>query len=99
MKQKEKWRQAFHQNKEDVVAAMDRELEKIPGGTWSFSQPIADNMEEAVSGVKGQLATKIYGDDLKTLEDKADEIVRVMRTVPGVEDLGVFRLLGQPHLN
>src|SRR5277367_4324728 len=99
MKQKEKWRQAFHQNKEDVVAAMDRELEKIPGGTWSFSQPIADNMEEAVSGVKGQLATKIYGDDLKTLEDKADEIVRVMRQVKGIEDLGVLRVLGQPNLN
>ena len=45
-----------------------RELEKIPGALWNFSQPIADNMEEAVSGVKGQLAIKIYGDDLKTLE-------------------------------
>ena len=56
-------------------------------------------MEEAVSGVKGQLATKIYGDDLRTLEDKADEVVKVMRTVPGIEDLGVFRLLGQPNLN
>ena len=55
---------------------MNRELEKIPGVVWGFSQPIADNMEEAVSGVKGQLATKIYGDDLKVLEDKADEIVQ-----------------------
>ena len=45
---------------------MDRELEKIPGVLWNFSQPIADNMEEAVSGVKGELAIKIYGDDLKT---------------------------------
>ena len=49
---------------------MNRELQKIPGVIWNFSQPIADNMEEAVSGVKGQLATKIYGDDLKVLEDK-----------------------------
>ncbi len=56
-------------------------------------------MEEAVSGVKGELATKIYGDDLRTLEDKADEVLKVMRTVPGIEDLGVFRLLGQPNLN
>ena len=54
---------------------MNRELEKIPGVIWNFSQPIADNMEEAVSGVKGQLATKIYGDDLAVLEDKADQIV------------------------
>src|SRR5579862_9232135 len=78
---------------------MNEELEKIPGAIWNFSQPIADNMEEAVSGVKGQLATKIYGDDLRTLEDKADQVVKVMRTVPGVEDLGVFRLLGQPNLD
>ena len=54
---------------------MDRELEKIPGVLWNFSQPIADNMEEAVSGVKGELAVKIYGDDLKTLEAKGDQIV------------------------
>jgi cobalt-zinc-cadmium resistance protein CzcA len=46
---------------------MDRELEKIPGALWNFSQPIADNMEEAVSGVKGPLAIKICGDDLKVL--------------------------------
>ena len=54
-------------------------------------------MEEAVSGVKGQLATKVYGDDLKVLEDKADQIVNVMRQVRGIEDLGVFHVLGQPN--
>ena len=99
LKPKERWRPVFHQNKEALIASMNAELEKIPGTIWNFSQPIADNMEEAVSGVKGQLATKIYGDDLRTLEDKADEVVKVMRTVRGVEDLGVFRLLGQPNLN
>jgi cobalt-zinc-cadmium resistance protein CzcA len=56
-------------------------------------------MEEAVSGVKGQLATKVYGDELRVLEDKADQIVKVMRHVKGIEDLGVFRVLGQPNLN
>ena len=99
LKPKEQWRPVFHQDKEELIAAMNREVEKIPGAIWNFSQPIADNMEEAVSGVKGQLATKIYGDDLRTLEDKADETVKVMRTIPGIEDLGVFRLLGQPNLN
>ena len=99
LKPKEQWRKGFHQNKEELIAAMDRELEKLPGVTWSFSQPIADNMEEAVSGVKGQLATKIYGDDLKVLEDTADDIVRIMRGVRGIEDLGVLRVLGQPNLN
>ena len=99
LKPKEQWRPAFHQNKEELIAAMNRELAKIPGVIWNFSQPIADNMEEAISGIKGQLATKVYGDDLKVLENKADHIVRIMRQVEGIEDLGVFRVLGQPNLN
>jgi heavy metal efflux system protein len=66
---------------------------------WGFSQPIEDNMEEAVSGVKGALATKIYGDDLKVLEEKSDEVVKIMSQIRGIEDLGVFRVLGQPNLN
>ncbi|HWE52779.1 MAG TPA: CusA/CzcA family heavy metal efflux RND transporter [Bryobacteraceae bacterium] len=98
LKPKEEWRPVFDQNKEELIAAMDRELEKIPGTLWNFSQPISDNMEEAVSGVKGQLAIKFYGDDLKTLESKGEEIVNVMRTVPGVADLGLFRVIGQPNL-
>ncbi len=98
LKPKENWRPVFRQNKEELIAAMDRELEKIPGALWNFSQPIADNMEEAVSGVKGQLAIKIYGDDLKTLEGKGQEIVNVMRSIPGVSDLGLFRVIGQPNL-
>jgi cobalt-zinc-cadmium resistance protein CzcA len=99
LKPKEQWRPVFHKNKEELIAAMNRELEKIPGVIWNFSQPIADNMEEAVSGVKGQLATKIYGDDLKVLEEKAEQIVEIMRGVKGIQDLGVFRVLGQPNLN
>jgi len=99
LKPKEEWRPAFHQKKEALIAAMDRELERIPGAIWNFSQPISDNMEEAVSGVKGELAIKVFGDDLKTLEEKGDQIVSVLRTVPGVEDLGLFRVLGQPNLN
>jgi len=99
LKPKEEWRPAFHQDKEELIAAMDKEVEKIPGAIWNFSQPISDNMEEAVSGVKGELATKIFGDDLKVLEKKSDEIVVVLRKVPGIADLGVFRVLGQPNLN
>jgi heavy metal efflux system protein len=96
---KEKWRPIFHQDKELLIAAMSHELEKIPGAFWGFSQPISDNLEEAVSGVKGALAVKMYGDDLKTLESKGDQIVSVMRGIRGVEDLGLFRVLGQPNLN
>ena len=99
LKPKEEWRAVFHEDKESLIAAMNRELDKIPGVIWNFSQPIADNMEEAVSGVKGQLATKIYGDDLKTLEEKANAIAAIMRGVKGIEDLGVLQVLEQPNLN
>ena len=99
LKPRERWRPVFHQEKEELISAMSRELKKIPGVIWNFSQPIQDNMEEAVSGVKGQLATKIYGDDLKVLEAKGEEIVRVMRHVKGIKDLGLFRVIGQPNLN
>ena len=78
---------------------MDKELSKFPGVLWNYSQPISDNMEEAVSGVKGELAVKLYGDDLRTLEKKADEIQAQMATVKGIEDLGIFRIIGQPNLN
>ena len=99
LKPKEEWRPAFHQTKDEVIAAMNTELEKIPGAIWNFSQPIADNMEEAVSGVKGELAIKLFGDDLKTLEAKGDQIVGIMRGIKGIQDLGLFRVIGQPNLN
>jgi cobalt-zinc-cadmium resistance protein CzcA len=96
---KEKWRPVFHQNKDQLIAAMNREVSKLPGGFWNFSQPIEDNVDETVSGVKGGLAAKLFGDDLQTLEDKGEEITAVMGTVPGVKDLGLFRDMGQPNLN
>ena len=99
LKPKEKWRPVFHKDKDELISAMDTELSKMPGILWNFSQPIADNMEEAVSGVKGELAIKLYGDDLQILEEKGDEVVNIMRGVAGVEDLGLFRVLGQPNLN
>jgi cobalt-zinc-cadmium resistance protein CzcA len=99
LKPKEEWRPVFRQNKEELIRAMDREVDKIPGALWNFSQPIADNMEEAVSGVKGELAIKVFGADLTELEGKGDEIVRVMQTIKGVQDLGLFRVIGQPNLN
>ena len=98
LKPKADWRPIFHQNKEDLIASMNDELEKIPGVIWNFSQPISDNVEEAVSGVKGELAVKIYGDDLKTLEEKGNEVVSIMSKIRGVEDLGLFRVIGQPNL-
>ena len=98
LKPKEQWRPVFHKDKDALIASMNQQLEKIPGVIWGFSQPIEDNMEEAVSGVKGELSVKIYGDDLKTLEEKGNEVVSVMSKMPGVEDLGLFRIIGQPNL-
>ena len=99
LKPKDQWRPAFHKDKDELIGAMDRELEKMPGVVWNFSQPISDNVEEAVSGVKGELAVKLYGSDLKTLEAKGNQIVQVMSTVPGVADLGLFHIIGQPNLS
>jgi heavy metal efflux system protein len=99
LKPKEQWRHVFREDKVELIAAMDRELEKMPGVLWNFSQPISDNMEEAVSGVKGELAIKVYGTDLKLLERAGDQIVKVMSGIRGVQDLGMFRVIGQPNLN
>jgi heavy metal efflux system protein len=99
LKPKNQWRSVFQEDKDALISAMDGELSRIPGVLWNFSQPISDNMEEAVSGVKGELAVKMYGDDLKELEAKGEEVVNVMRSVKGIADLGLFRVLGQPNLN
>jgi cobalt-zinc-cadmium resistance protein CzcA len=99
LKRKEDWRPVFQQNKEALIAAIDKELSKFPGVIWNYSQPISDNMEEAVSGVKGELAVKLYGDDLRLLEKRAEDIQAQMATVKGIEDLGIFRIVGQPNLN
>jgi cobalt-zinc-cadmium resistance protein CzcA len=99
LKPKEQWRPVFHQDKEALIAAMQKELDKSPGVVWGFSQPIEDNMEEAVSGVKGELATKVYGNDLHLLEDKAAQVAAIMGQVKGITDLGVFQVTGQPDLN
>jgi cobalt-zinc-cadmium resistance protein CzcA len=99
LKPKDQWRPVFRQNKEALIDAMNNELKKFPGVIWNFSQPISDNMEEAVSGVKGELAVKLYGDNLRTLESTANQIQAQMATVKGVADLGIFRIVGQPNMN
>ena len=100
LKPKEEWRPIFHQDKDNLIAAMNLELtKKFPGVSWGFSQPIEDNMEEAVSGVKGELATKVYGNDLHVLEDEANQVAAIMSHVRGITDLGVLNVTGQPDLD
>jgi heavy metal efflux system protein len=95
---REKWRKEYR-TKDDLIAAMDEALSKLPGVIWNFSQPISDNVEEAVSGVKGELAVKLFGPDLKTLEQKAEEMQSVMGQIPGVADIGTFQVRGQPNVD
>jgi cobalt-zinc-cadmium resistance protein CzcA len=84
--------------KEKLVGQMDSQLEKFPGIDFNFSQNIQDNVEEAMSGVKGENSLKIFGDDINVLVEKAGRIKDIMAGVPGVADLGVFQETGQPQL-
>ncbi len=99
LKPKDQWRPVFHKDKDKLIAAMNREVSKLPGVFWNFSQPIEDNVDETLTGTKGGLAVKLYGPDLQLLEEKADEMKVVMGTIPGIKDLGVMRDTGQPSLN
>jgi len=99
LKPKDQWRPVFHKNKEDLIAAMDRELEKYPGAFWNFSQPIEDNVDETLTGTKGGLCAKLYGPDLDVLEEKGEEIKDVMSKIDGVKDLGIQRDTGQPNID
>jgi cobalt-zinc-cadmium resistance protein CzcA len=86
-------------DKEKLTQDMTEALEQqFPGVDFNFSQYIQDNVEEAASGVKGENSVKIYGNDLETLEKKADEIAAVLAKVPGITDLAVLRSLGQPTI-
>jgi cobalt-zinc-cadmium resistance protein CzcA len=99
LKPKNQWRPVFHQNKVELIAAMNREVSKLPGVFWNFSQPIEDNVDETLTGTKGGLAAKLFGTDLSVLEEKADEMKAVMQNIPGIKDLGVQRDTGQPNLD
>jgi cobalt-zinc-cadmium resistance protein CzcA len=99
LKPKDQWRPVFRQNKDELIAAMNREVSKLAGVFWNFSQPIEDNVDETLTGTKGGLAAKLYGPDLNVLEEKGGEIKDVMANIPGVKDLGLLRDIGQPNLN
>ena len=85
-------------DKEVLVDHMHRDLDVIPGIDLNFSQYIKDNVEEALSGVKGELVVKVFGPDLAVLQQKAGEIERVMNGIPGVADLAVEQQFGQPQV-
>ena len=84
--------------KEQLVDDMNKRLSVYPGIDFNFSQPISDNVEEAVSGVKGAIVAKVYGKDLYTCERLADQVYRTMKPIRGITDLGVIKNIGQPEL-
>ena len=81
-----------------LVDAMQRNMSQLPGVGFLFSQVIEDNVNEAVSGIKGELGIKIFGDDPERLEELADHMVRVIEGIPGAADVGRERLSGQPQV-
>jgi heavy metal efflux system protein len=86
-------------SKDELIERMRNALSTIPGAELNFSQPIMDNVEEAVSGVKGSICVKIFGDSLNYMESKSDEVYNILKKVKGITDLGVIRNIGQPELD
>ena len=99
LKPHDEWRPVFHQDKQKLIDAMSLAVQKYPGAVWNFSQPIEDNVGETMTGTKGALALKIFGDDLSVLEEKGDQVASAMSAVPGMHDVKLLRDFGQPNLN
>ncbi|HJT21411.1 MAG TPA: CusA/CzcA family heavy metal efflux RND transporter [Nitrospira sp.] len=97
LKPKSEWRVSLH-SKQHLIGEIEQELQSFPGISFNFSQAIQDNVQEAMSGVKGENVVKLYGPDLRTLEGIASKIHAVMKDVHGVKDLAVLHLMGQPNL-
>ncbi len=93
-----RWRPQFHRSKERLIAAISKSFEQYPGIDFNFSQNIQDNVEEAMSGVKGENSLKLFGNDFDDLTRIADQIAGIMKKVPGITDVGVFDVTGQPSL-
>ena len=85
--------------KEELIDTMNRKLSVLPGADLNFSQPIMDNIEEAVSGVKGSICVKVFGDSLDYMEGKVTDVYNILKGVRGIEDLGVIKNIGQPELD
>ena len=96
LKPKEEWNTG--RNKEKLVDAISEKLNKIPGIAFSFSQPIQLRVAELISGVRSDIAIKLFGEDLEVLKEKADEIAKVVTRIDGVEDVKVEQVAGLPQL-
>jgi len=86
------------ETKEQLIRRMQEKLKFFPGVDLNFSQPISDNVEEAVSGVKGSIVVKLFGDDYKYIESREQSIFNILKGIKGIEDLGILHNMGQPEL-
>ena len=93
---KKEWKRK--QTKEQLIERMQEKLNRFAGIVLNFSQPISDNVEEAVSGVKGSIVVKLFGNNLEFIEQEEKKIYDILKTVNGIEDLGILKNLGQPEL-
>ena len=96
LKPQKEWKRNI--NKDDLIAEINDSINIYPGIILAFSQPIQDNVEEYVAGVKSALVIKIFGNDLHQLENLADQTAAAIKEVKGVEDVNVFRSIGLPEL-
>lgn len=97
LKPKKEWKRKI--STEQLVEEMDARLRQYPGVVYNYSQPIIDNVAEAVAGINASLAVKIFGNDLEKLDKLADSVYNILGKVPGVKDLGIMRNIGQPELS
>src|SRR5690606_25378527 len=97
LKPKEAWSRKI--SMDELVEEMDQELKKYQGINYNYSQPIIDNVAEAVAGMNASNAIKIYGDDLEKLNELADLVIAQIEDVPGIKDVGILRNIGQPEIS
>ncbi|HWV30353.1 MAG TPA: CusA/CzcA family heavy metal efflux RND transporter [Dyadobacter sp.] len=97
LKPKEEWKRKISQD--DLIEEMDAKLKQFQGINYNYSQPIIDNVAEAVAGMNASNAVKIYGDDLETLNNKANQVLEAIKNVPGIKDVGILRNIGQPEIS
>jgi len=97
LKPKDEWKRKISQD--DLIEEMDKKLKEFQGINYNYSQPIIDNVAEAVAGMNASNAVKIYGDDLETLNMKANQVLEAIKNVPGIKDVGILRNIGQPEIS
>jgi cobalt-zinc-cadmium resistance protein CzcA len=97
LKPKDEWKRKI--STDELIEQMDHKLKKFQGIIYNYSQPIIDNVAEAVAGINASNAVKIYGDNLEELDGLANKVIKQIKDVPGIKDVGILRNIGQPEMS